>query len=675
MLAPLAPPEDVARIFNAEVVRARSGALSLAELFGAAERLNSANQGRLAAELYRNWIAFNESHELLYMACFNLSVILRSLDDYAGAINALHECVRLKPDFLQARINLGRVYEDSGNIGKALEHWGVALKGFTGVTAESLKLKLMTLQQMGRVLENAEQFEAAEDLLRQAIELRPDRTDSIQHWIALRQRQCKWPAIVRSEHVTTRELTEGLSPMSLALHADDPLFQLAKAYRYNRSLVGGARPLRLPANFKKAGERIRIGYVSSDLREHAVGFALVELFELHDKSKFEIFAYYFGEARPADETQGRFKKSVDHWIDIAQLDDDAAAAEIADDGIDILVDLNGYTKHARPGIFARRPAPVIVNWCGYPGTTGSPDHHYIIADAHIIPPEYEIFYSEKVLRIPCNQPLDRRRRIELCALTRADEDLPEGMFVFCCLNGMQKITSKVFALWMTILREAPRSVLWLLSGGDAVDERLRGAAGEQGVDPARILFAKKRPNALHLRRVALADLFLDTFPYGAHSTAADALTMGVPVLTRPGRSFASRFCASVVRAAGLGELICESADDYVRRAVEIGNDNALAKKYRHKLFQARDSCVLRDMNAAARRLEDLYLEMQDAREKGALPTPNLINLDAYYEIGADLDAERVNELDTAAYLDLYRAKLADLERRAPLSPDNRLLRR
>ncbi|MCX7899098.1 MAG: glycosyl transferase, partial [Methylocystis sp.] len=535
MLAPVISPEDAARFFNGEAARARAGGQTIAELFGAAEKLSAANQHLLCAKLYKNWIAFNEGHELAYMAYFNLAVVLRSLDDHAGAINALHACVRLNGGFHQARINLGRVYEDSGHIGKALESWKGALEGLSAITPEALKFKLLALQQMGRVLENAERLDAAENILTQAMALRPDRTDAIQHWISLRQRQCKWPVLASSEHVTARQLVEGMSPMSLALHADDPLFQLAKAYRYNKSLVGLPEPIRLVAEAGDVSRRLRIGYVSSDLREHAVGFALVELFELHDKSKFEIFAYYFGETRPADETQNRFRAAVDHWTDISHLDDDSAAREIADDGIDILVDLNGYTKNARTGIFARRPAPVIVNWCGYPGTMGSPDHHYLISDATIIPPEHEIFYSEKVLRIPCNQPLDRKRRIEHGLLTRADEGLPDEAFVYCCLNGMQKITSSVFARWMQILREVPDSVLWLLTGGDDVDERLRKIAHEQGVEPTRLVFAQKRANAQHLARMALAVLFLDTFPYGAHSTAADALTMGVPVLTHPGR--------------------------------------------------------------------------------------------------------------------------------------------
>ncbi len=676
MLAPATSPELIAQYFRQETDKARAGRQTLAELFGAAETLSSANQLRLAAELYRNWIAFNPGDPLAHMAYFNLAVLLRRLDDFPGAITAFAECARLKPEFHQARINLGRAYEDAGQVGRALDQWSQAIAGLSGVTAETLKLKLLALQQSGRVLEAAERCEAAEGVLKQAIELRPDLPESAQHWIALRQRQCKWPVLAPSDYVTRRQLLDSMSPISLALHADDPLFQLAKAHRYNRNLVGRPDIQPLASKPRNRSERLRIGYVSSDLREHAVGFALVEVFELHDKSQFEIFAYYFGEDRPADATQARFKASVDHWTDITALDDDRAALEIAEDQIDILVDLNGYTKNARAGIFARRPAPVIVNFCGYPGTIGSAYHHYLIADPHIVPPESEVFYSEKVLRLACNQPLDRKRRIDHGALTRADEGLPEDAFVFCCLNGMQKITREMFLLWLRILQGAPGSVLWLLTGTQDVDDRLRAFAGENGVAPERILFAQKRPNALHLARMSLADLFLDTFPYGAHSTAADALTAGVPVLTRPGRSFASRFCASVVRAAGLDDFVCESVEDYVRKAVTIASDHPrILQHYRHKLAAHRDSSVLRDMNATARRLEQLYLEMQAACDADDLPVPDLANLDAYYEIGAALDAEQPTFPDDASYFAAWRTKLIAWNQHTPLYPDSRLWRR
>jgi predicted O-linked N-acetylglucosamine transferase (SPINDLY family) len=302
---------------------------------------------------------------------------------------------------------------------------------------------------------------------------------------------------------------------------------------------------------------LRVGYLSSDMREHAVGYLAAELFELHDRARVEVFAYYCGQERE-DSMKARYRAAAHHWTDISALNDRDAAAIMVRDGIDILVDVNGYTKDGRPKLFAYRPAPCIVNWLGFPGTMGSPHHHYIIADDFIIPEGDEKFYSEKVMRIPCYQPNDRRREVSDVTLSRAEAGLPEKGFVFCAFNGPHKITPGVFAIWMDILRAVPASVLWVLCAEESTQDRLRHHALAEGIDPQRLVFAGRMPNALHLARYRLADLFLDTAPYGAHTTASDALWMGVPVLTCPGLSFAARVCGSLVRAAGVPELICTS---------------------------------------------------------------------------------------------------------------------
>ncbi|HEY0121653.1 MAG TPA: glycosyl transferase [Rhizobium sp.] len=533
----------------------------------------------------------------------------------------------------------------------------------------------MALQHIGRVMENAGLLEDAETALWQAMELRPDKTEAGQHWSALRQRQCEWPTLVSSDHVSMRQLLDAMSPLALACYSDDPLFQLAKAYRYNKSFVG--RPdtsgfsRKVPRRKTGTGQRLRVGYVSSDLRDHAVGFALREVLELHDKRSVEIYAYYCGEPVDRDATQARMKAAVDCWRDIAALSDAEAARRIADDDIDILVDVNGYTKHARTKIFAYRPAPVIVNFCGYPGTMGSPFHHYVIADEHIIPPENEIYYSEKVLRIACNQPLDRKRTIAERP-SRAEAGLPEGAFVFACFNGMQKITQETFAHWMKILVGTPGSVLWLLTGGDDVDQRLRQGAENAGIAPERLIFAPKAPNAKHLARIALADLFLDTFPYGAHSTAADALTMGLPILTFPGKSFAARFCHSIVAAAGVPELICSGPQTYIEKAIGFANDPKSLGRIRESLQAKRETCVLRDIPALARRLEDLFWQMQAESERGETPVPDLSNLDIYYDIGLDLVQDNIGFSDDRGYRQTYRNKLAEWHDYAPVPYDGRL---
>jgi predicted O-linked N-acetylglucosamine transferase (SPINDLY family) len=303
---------------------------------------------------------------------------------------------------------------------------------------------------------------------------------------------------------------------------------------------------------------------------------------------------------------------------------------------------------------------------------GSPHHHYLIADAFIVPPENEIYYSEKVMRIPCNQPIDRKRIIAPRAPTRAEAGLPEDAFVFASFNGMQKVTPRCFARWMSILSQTPGSVLWLLTGSDSANDHLRAAAAQQGVDPTRIVFAPKAPNPQHLARIALADLFLDTLPYGAHSTAADALTMGLPILTVAGKSFASRFCASVVAAAGLGDLICSNVEEYVRRAVSFGNAPGSLRRHAERLRRERASSVLCDVPRLVNTLEDCFWQMQAERERGQTPTPDLANLDVYYDIGAELDLESMETLEGSAYRELYRERLAELHALSPVAADARL---
>ncbi|GMB82938.1 hypothetical protein NN6n1_37210 [Shinella zoogloeoides] len=658
------------------LLRARTQQLSLAELFQTAEVLSAAGQTAAAIELYKTWIAFNDANPLLHLAYFNYAVSLSKAGDVAATLHALRAAIRIEPLFGQAHINLGRTLEDCGLTGQAVQQWRTFVDATAEVNPDRIGNRLLSLQHIGRVLEGAGHLEEAEAALWQAMELQPSRTEAAQHWISLRMHQCKWPVITPSLHVTPRHFMDAMSAMSIACYADDPLFQMAKAHRYCRQTLG--RPDDLPAFEHKAvrrktgtGERLRVGYVSSDLRQHAVGFALSEVLELHDKASVEVFAYYCGDPAPIDPTQARIKEAVDHWRDIAALSDIEAARKIAADGIDVLVDVNGYTKHARTKIFAYRPAPVIVNFCGYPGTMASPYHQYMIADDVIVPPENELYYTEKVLRIACNQPVDRKRAVS-ARPTRAEAGLPEGAFVFASFNGMQKITAPCFARWMAILTATPGSVLWLLSGDESANERLRRLAEEAGVAKDRLIFAGKAQNPDHLARIGLADLFLDTFPYGAHSTAADAITQGLPVLTIAGKSFASRFCASIVTAAGIPELVCGNPDDYVRMAIDFAENPERLAAVRESLAQQRETCALRDMPGLARRLEELFWQMQGEAERGETPVPDLRNLDIYYEIGATLAARGIEFEDDAAYRARYRDELAILDDFAPLTPDARL---
>jgi predicted O-linked N-acetylglucosamine transferase (SPINDLY family) len=473
------------------------------------------------------------------------------------------------------------------------------------------------------------------------------------------------------------QLVAGLSPLSLAAYTDDPLLQLAVAADYARHDVG--RPARSFAGTHAtlfAGAhtvRRRVGYLSSDLREHAIGHLMAEVFELHDRDRVEVFAYYCGHAVD-DPLHRRFKASARTWVDLSTMTDEQAAERIVADGIEILVDVNGYTHSARSRVLATRPAPVIVNWLGFPNTTGSPYHNYIIADDVIIPPTHENFYSEAVKRLPCYQPNDRRRIVSDDPGTRAAAGLPESGTVYCCFNAAHKITPFTWDRWMRILRGVPGSVLWLLDGVPSTNARLRDHARARGVAPERIVFAPKLPNAPHLARYALADLFLDTSPYGAHTTGSDALWMGVPVLTLPGRSFASRVCSSLATAAGLPDLICEDGEDYVARAVALGHDRSRLLGYRARLREQRDRCVLFDTPLLVRRLEALYAEMWAEAANGTMPRPDLTNLEIYGEIGADIDRDDVEIGAASGYHARYTAALAERDAFGMIREDPRLWR-
>jgi predicted O-linked N-acetylglucosamine transferase (SPINDLY family) len=663
----------IADFFAQSVKRACAHEMGVTDLLGAAERLVAAGERTLAGELYRAWVQHNTAEPLLYAVYFNYGVVLSDAGDLEGAKAVFLEAIRLNPGFPPPYINLGTVLERMGAVGEAVQQWTAIANLLGAVNGDSIAHRITALKQIGRVLEVARIEPNAEEALRMSLEIDAGQRDVVQHWVALRQGQCKWPVIEPWGNVRKRPLMQGMSPLSLGSYSDDPIFQLASANNYYRHDVATAETIGTagawPAPSAPLGRRLRIGYVSSDLREHAVGFLTAEIYELHDREKVEVFAYYCGIAGE-DQTKARIRSNTDHWIDINPMSDRQAARRIVDDGIDILVDLNGYTKDARTKLFALRPAPIIVNWLGYPGTLATPFHNYIIADDFIIPSGSEAYYTEKVLRLPCYQPTDRKRIISATP-TRSEVGLPDDAVVFCSFNGMQKISRFTFERWMRILRAVPHGVLWVLTGSDETNERLWQRAEQQGVARSRIIFAPRRANPDHLARYRLADLFLDTTPYGAHTTASDALWLGLPILTVPGRGFPARVCGSLVKSAGMEDMICASTEDYVSRAIALGNDPARLRELRLKLAEKRENCVLFDTGLLVSSLEQLYAEAWRDYEGGKLPVPDLTNLEIYHEIGCDLDHESAELLTITDYNAIYRRKLAVRHALYPVAHDMR----
>ncbi|MDG5496410.1 O-linked N-acetylglucosamine transferase [Niveispirillum sp. BGYR6] len=628
-----------------------------------------------AISLYKTWIDSHADDPLLPAVLFNYGVLLGDNRNDQAALHAYNEAIRLKPDLVPAHINLGSVLERLGAEDMALQFWGNALS-LTGAANEvTLNYRLTAFKQRARLLTKLNRTAEAEEVLRLSLETNPNQREVIQHYVSSRQRLCRWPVINPVAGLTAPQMIKALAPLSMAIYTDDPMLNLASAYEYSCKEVGWAETFHDLEDYRgrprAADGRLRIGYLSSDLRAHAIGYLTAEMLALHDRSKVEVFAFFCG-FQAEDPIKARIRENVEHWFDINDLNDEQAASLIREKQIDILIDINGHTKDGRTRMLARRPAPVIVNWLGYAGTMGTPYHQYIIADDFIIPPELEKYCSEKVVRLPCYQPNDSLRVVADKVPTRTELGLPENAVVFCSFNGPQKISPFTFARWMDVLRQVDNSVLWLLCGQEVVAQRLREEATSQGIDPARLIFAPSMPNAMHLARYPLADLFLDSLPYGAHTTASDALWMGVPVITVPGRNFASRVCASLVRAAGMPELVCDSPESYVRLAVELGRDPARLLAVREKLRAQRDTCVLFDTPLFVREMEALCERLWQEWQDGQVPQPDLTNLDLYLEIGAALDHDSVEPSFLPDYEERYRAVLARRHSYSPIPYDKRL---
>lgn len=405
---------------------------------------------------------------------------------------------------------------------------------------------------------------------------------------------------------------DAITPFNSLLVDLPQAMRLDVARRYAARVAARAAALRQVRHAPRATRsRLRIGYASADFHDHATLHLMAGLFEAHDRGRFEIHAYSWG-VDDGSAYRARARAAIEHFHDVRGLGHDAVAQRIADDAIDILVDLKGYTGESRPEVFALRPAPVQVNWLGYPGTMGAGFIDWMIADAVLVPPGAEAGYAERVMRLPGSyQANDRLQPIAGQPSSRARWGLPEDAFVFACFNKHHKIERATFAAWLRILAAAPRSVLWLLGGPG--EQALTRAAQAAGVDPRRIVFADKAPKPEHLERHRAADLFLDTRTYNAHTTASDALWGGLPVLTSPTDAFAGRVAASLLHAAGLPELVLQDGASYERTAVALAHDPRRMAELRAKLAANLATAPLFDTARFARGLEEAYAALAPAR--------------------------------------------------------------
>src|ERR1051326_3470499 len=365
-------------------------------------------------------------------------------------------------------------------------------------------------------------------------------------------------------------------------------------------------------------DKIRVAYLSADFRTHATAFLMAGVFEHHDRSKFETLAISYS-ADDKSPMRSRLERAFDRFIDIRDKNDAEAAGLLRDLEIDIAVDLKGYTAESRPGLLSHRIAPVQAHHLGFPGTMGVPYVDYLIADRVVIPPEHRAFYTEQIAYLPdtyqCN---DRHRQVVARLPTRAEAGLPESGFVFCCFNNNHKITPEIFQIWMRLLSQVNGSVLWLLKDNDAVVRNLCREAAARGIAPERLVFASRTDPQSHLARQSLADLFVDTQPYTAHTTASDALWMGLPLVTMLGSTFAGRVAASVLEAANVPELVTYSLAEYEALALRLAREPATLAAIKAKLRAGRDSCALFDTARFTRNLEAAFTQIWE-RHKSGLP--------------------------------------------------------
>ena len=399
-------------------------------------------------------------------------------------------------------------------------------------------------------------------------------------------------------------MTKYISPFPFLSIEDNPINHLQRAkIASNQRFKTATIQLKTFTNKKK-----RIGYFSSDFYNHATMHLMQKVFELHDKTYFEIFIYSYG--RYQDEVTEKLKNNVYIFRDVSLLTDKEIALQARNDRLDIAIDLKGFTRETRLSIFAQRVSKIQISYLGYPGSTGAEFMDYLIADRTLIPEEYKKFYSEKIIYMPdsyqCN---DNTKVISNINFNRKDFDLPEEAVIFTCFNAAFKITESEFNIWMHLLKEVENSHLWLLRSNIFMEKNLRNEAAKRGIDHRRLIFAEKIPLDKHLARHSLGDIFLDTFNYNAHTTASDALWAGMPLITVAGKSFSSRVSASLLNSMGLNELICSSEKQYYEKALDLGKNPGKLSLLKQKLSKNKNSYPLFDSNLFVKNYESKLKEL------------------------------------------------------------------
>ncbi|SFV39145.1 tetratricopeptide repeat protein [Hyphomicrobium facile] len=593
--------------------------------------------------------AESKSNDELAKRLDELASFLRQGRRYDEAIELCRRATDIKPGKADYHFNLALALEGRGLAEEALESYqaGLAIEpdraeAYTSVGGllQSLKMEVGAIQALEHaikldptsphahynlaiVCKMRQQYDQAKAAFQKCRELAPDAFVNRFEFLNLLHFQCDWDGVDEEARYCLenfRVKPMHLAPFQLISLGSTRADQLRAAQNYIKPMaVPEQIRFKTYQNSLGVGRRIRLGFLSCDFFEHATAILFSEVLEKLDKNRFEIFGYCFS---PEDGSamRGRLLKAFEHVRKIGEMTNREAAATINADAIDILVDLKGYTRDGRPEILSYRPAPIQVNYLGYPATMGADFIDYIVADAIVTPMEHQADYSEKIVQLPHTyQPNDRQRKISDEPITRADCGLPENAFVFCSFNNSYKLTPTMFDVWMHLLKEVPGSVLWLLVPNETCASNLRREAASRGVDASRLVFADRMPVEKHLARQHLADLFLDALPCNAHTTASDALWAGLPVLTCLGETFAGRVAGSLLSAMGVPELITTDLDAYTCLALELARDKGKLDRIRQKLVSTRDTAPIFDSTRYTRNLEASFEKMVEIMRSGQAP--------------------------------------------------------
>lgn len=543
----------------------------------------------------------------------NCGNIYFEMERYSEALNYFSTAIKINPNLYQAHYNLGKVLNKIGNKNKAIESYKNSIQLNDKFVNSFFNLGNLYLEQKN--------YSEAINCFEKVLDIKPNQDFLLGNIFYAKASLCDWSSFETFKEELENKIRDSqkvcLPFYSLALTNSPELQKIASKTYFESKFEGIKREKSL--NFKYDNKKIKVAYYSADFHSHATMYLIANLFEQHNKDKFEIVGFSYGRS-PKDEMNSRAKNAFDHFFDVSEKTDKEIANFSRDLKIDIAVDLKGYTRDNRFGIFVEGCSPIQVSYLGYPGTLGSNCIDYIIADKTIIPKDFQKFYSEKVIYMPDTyQVNDPTIKIDYQKIKKADYGLPDNKFIFCSFNQNYKITPSVYNIWIKILKETKNSIIWILSENKKSRENLLEKLNLSQIDRDRLIFAEKLPHKDHLCRLKLADLFLDSFPCNAHTTASDALRSGVPVLTYKGKTFASRVAASLNYSFGLNALVAKDQKEYLDLAVEIGNNRAKLLHFKKLIKTNFDKSPLFDIKSFTKNLEKAYIKIYQNYKAGFQP--------------------------------------------------------